>query len=131
MRIWNTDTTGLSPSTYHEYYQVRNSGTPTQPIIVCGVPDAPRQPTIIDGANATGQSGISPYAAGYGIMNTEVPGAYGYWQSGPVISYISFTGLHLRMQHLISHTRRPPGSGPSLGSRSLCVELAKPEPIST
>jgi hypothetical protein len=110
MRIWNTDTTGLSPSTYHEYYQVRNSGTPTQPIIVCGVPDALGNLPIIDGANATGQSGISPYAAGYGIMNTEVPGAYGYWQSGPVISYISFTGLHLR-NATPNFTYTPPSGG--------------------
>jgi hypothetical protein len=58
MRIWNTDTTGLSPSTFHEYYQVEKSGTASNPIMICGVPDSLGNLPIIDGSNANGQSGI-------------------------------------------------------------------------
>ena len=101
MRIWNTDTTGSNPSTYHEYFQIKNSGTATQPVIVCGVPDSYGNLPILDGQNAVGQSDISNGggAAGAGIMSLwPGPGTpYNYWQSGSAgPSYVSITGLHLR-----------------------------------
>ena len=128
MRIWNTDTTGSNPSTYHEYFQIKNTGTPTQPVIVCGVPDVLGNLPILDGSNSVGQSDISTgAAAGYGIMSVWAgpPTPYGYWQdgsSGP--SYLSITGLHLRNGGpLYSYT--PPGGGaeiPWVGGAS-CVNL--------
>ena len=85
MRIWNTDTTGNNPSTFLRVFPDQNSGTPTQPIIVCGVPDSLGNLPILDGNNAVGQSGISTgAAASYGIISTWAgPGVpYNYWQAG-------------------------------------------------
>jgi hypothetical protein len=111
LRIWNTDTTGSSPSVYYEYYNVQNSGTPTQPIIVCGVADSQGNLPIMDGTNATAQSDVDT-AAGGGII-TLWPGAnhYGYWQSGSLgPNYVSITGLHLRNANSTLNYY-PPGSG--------------------
>jgi len=99
MRIWNTDTTGSNPSVYPEYYDIQSSGTPSQPIIVCGVADANGNLPIMDGTNATAQSDVATNQGG-GII-TLWPGSnpfpFGYWQGGSLgPSYISITGLHLR-----------------------------------
>jgi chitodextrinase len=117
IRVWNTDTTGENPSTYHEYYQIHNSGTATQPIILCGVPDSLGNLPIIDGSNATAQSGTSTgAAAGYGVISTWGGGygggtPYGYWQNGSAgPSYISITGLHIR-NATPNYTYTPPAGG--------------------
>jgi len=117
IRIWNTDTTGSNPSTYHEYYQVNTSGTPTQPILICGVPDSHGNLPIVDGSNATGQLGVSPYAAaGFGVISTWGGGygngtPYGYWQGGSAgPSYVDITGLHVR-NATPGVTYTPPGGG--------------------
>jgi hypothetical protein len=118
IRIWNTDTTGMNPSTYHEYYQVAASGTPTQPMILCGMPDALGNLPVIDGSNATGQAGISTggAAAGAGIIslwgggfNNGTP--YGYWQNGSAgPSYATVTGLHI-VHGTPDYNYTPPGGG--------------------
>jgi hypothetical protein len=116
MRVWNTDTTGANPSVYHEYFQIHNSGTATQPIVLCGVPDSAGNLPIIDGANATGQSRVSVYAAGYGVVSLWEGGygtsnPYGYWQSGSAgPSYVTVSGLHLRNAGP-TFTYAVPGSG--------------------
>ena len=60
VRIHNEDTTGTSPTTYHEYFQVVGHATRTQPIRVCGVPDAAGNLPVIDANNATGRSDVKP-----------------------------------------------------------------------
>ncbi|MDE3105408.1 MAG: chitobiase/beta-hexosaminidase C-terminal domain-containing protein [Acidobacteriota bacterium] len=116
LRVWNTDTTGSSPSTYHEFFQIHNSGTPTQPIILCGVPDIAGNLPILDGANATSQAGVSPWAAaGYGIISLWAGGygsntPYAYWQSGSSgPSYVTISGLHL-MHATPAYSYTVPGS---------------------
>jgi chitodextrinase len=117
IRIWNTDTTGQNPSIYHEYYQIHNTGSATQPMIVCGVPDSQGNLPILDGSNATAQSGTSTgAAAGYGIISVWGGGygsgsPYGYWQSGSAgPSYVSITGLHLEHGSPV-YNFTPPGGG--------------------
>lgn len=128
MRIWNTDTTGSNPSTYYEYFQIKNGGTPTQPVIVCGVPDVLGNLPILDGNNAVGQSGISSGGvAGYGIMSVWAgpPTPYGYWQGGSAgPSYVSVTGLHLRHGGPL-YSYIPPGGGASVPwvAGASCVNL--------
>ena len=99
MRIWNTDTSGSNPSVYPEYYDIQSSGTPSQPIIVCGVADVNGNLPIMDGTNATAQSDVATNQGG-GII-TLWPGSnpfpFGYWEGGSLgPRYISITGLHLR-----------------------------------
>ena len=113
IRIWNTDTTGSNPSTFHEYYQIASTGTPTQPIVMCGVPDSLGNLPIVDGSNATGQSDINTdgAAAGAGIVSVWTNGShYGYWQAGSAgPSYVSITGLHIRNAN-VNYSYYPPGS---------------------
>jgi hypothetical protein len=118
IRVWNTDKTGMNPSTYHEYYQVAATGTPTQPMILCGVPDALGNLPVIDGSNATGQAGVATggAAAGAGIItlwgggyNNGTP--YGYWQNGSAgPSYVTVTGLHI-VHGTPNYNYTPPGGG--------------------
>ena len=82
MRIWNTDTTGANPSVYHEYYNVQNSGTATQPIIICGVADSNGNLPVLDGTNATAQSDVNIKADDGLIILFPGSNQYGYWQDG-------------------------------------------------
>jgi hypothetical protein len=115
IRVWNTDTTGSSPSTFHEYYQIASTGTAAQPIILCGVPDSLGNLPVIDGSNATGQPTVvnNGAAAGAGIISVW-PGAgtpYGYWQSGSAgPSYVTVTGLHIA-HGTPNYNYTPPGGG--------------------
>lgn len=128
--IYNTDNTCLAPTVYHEYFQVQSSGTKTQPIRVCGVPDPCGNLPIIDGQDATstgntwmssaayGYSAITLYQGGpgisvYGAYNTVSPDVT-YNQAGtikPVApSYVSIEGLHVRnVTRDFMYT--PPGGG--------------------
>ena len=118
IRVWNTDTTGSNPSTYHEYYQIASSGTPTQPMILCGVADSLGNLPVIDGSNATGQAGVAVggAAAGAGIItiwgggyNRGTP--FGYWQNGSAgPSYVTVTGLHV-IHGTPDYSYTPPGGG--------------------
>jgi len=118
IRVWNTDKTGSNPSTYHEYYQVASTGTPTQPMILCGVPDALGNLPVIDGSNATGQAGVATggAAAGAGIITLwgggyNIGTPYGYWQNGSAgPSYVTVTGLHI-VHGTPDYNYTPPGGG--------------------
>ena len=131
LRVWNTDTTGANPSTYHEYFQIHNSGTPSQPIVLCGVPDSSGNLPIVDGANATAQPGTSTgAAAGFGIVTlwgggygTNTP--YGYYQGGSGgPTYVTISGLHLAHAKP-GYSYTPPAGGAAvayIGGAS-CVNL--------
>jgi hypothetical protein len=53
VRIHNDDLTGSSPTTYHQHVAIAATGTATEPIRICGVPDSHGNKPIIDGSNAT------------------------------------------------------------------------------
>jgi hypothetical protein len=101
VRIHNDDLTGLAPTTYTEYFQIKTTnGTLTQPIRVVGCPDALGNLPIVEGVNATGASWVSTgAAAGYslGTISGNPPTVFGYYQSGnPPNGYITIEGLHFR-----------------------------------
>ena len=124
IRIWNTDSTGSNPSTYHEYYQIASSGTPTQPIVMCGVPDSLGNLPVVDGSNATGQSDVTTdgAAAGAGIIATWPNGShYGPWQDGSAgPSYVSITGLHVAHANP-NYQYVPPGGGRASSLWRICI----------
>ena len=62
VRIHNEDTSGSSPTTYHEYFQITTHAARTQPIRVCGVPDAQGNLPVIDANNSTGVPDASTQA---------------------------------------------------------------------
>ena len=131
IRVWNTDTTGSYPSTFNEYYQITANGTPTQPIILCGVPDSLGNLPVIDGSNATAQAGVSTgAAAGMGVVSLWAGGygkntPYSYWQSGAAgPNYISVTGLHIA-HGTPNFSYTPPGGGAALpyGAFTSCLNI--------
>jgi hypothetical protein len=122
-QLFNTDTTGSNPSTFYEYFQIQQSGTPTQPIWYCGVADKNGNLPIMDGNNATAQSDLSTgAAAGYGIFTLWMAQPhYGYWQdavtptqnagnSVMAPAYVGITGIHVRNASP-SYNYVPPGGG--------------------
>jgi hypothetical protein len=129
-RLWNTDTTGLSPSTYAEYFQIQKSGTATQPIIFCGVPDSLGNLPVMTGTNATGQSSINNNngTAGYGLISIWPSSHYGYWKSGAAgPSYVSVTGISFQNANPSNTYTQPGGvSGtcPSGGTSTTCAWLS-------
>jgi hypothetical protein len=56
VRIHNDDLTGTAPTTYHQHVAIAVGGTSTQPIRICGVPDAKGVKPIVDGDDATTRS---------------------------------------------------------------------------
>ena len=97
VRIHNEDTTGNSPTTYHEYFQVATHAKRTQPVRVCGVPDSNGNLPVIDASNSTGRKDVSVYSAGYaavGIGTTGWAGWYtGTWSSS---QYLIVEGLKIQ-----------------------------------
>jgi hypothetical protein len=112
VRIHNEDLSGSSPTTYHEYFPFSGTGTRTQPIRVCGVPDSAGNLPVIDGQNATPAIStsfaytIEQYAAVSvgGNYSTNWWGNYapGPW-TGP--QYLILEGLAIKnASSSVSHT---------------------------
>ena len=105
VQIFNTDTTGASPSVYHNYWQFASSGTASNPIYFCGVPDSTGHLPIIDGTDATGQANVANYGGNQvcytaaifctwaGINGGHPTGQYGP-SNGP--SHLTLAALHIR-----------------------------------
>ncbi len=53
IRIHNEDTSGLSPTTYHEFLDLSQHAIADQPLRLCGVPDSTGHLPILDATDAT------------------------------------------------------------------------------
>ena len=95
MRVHNVDTTGKNPTTYHESTRLISNGTPTQPLIMCGVPDAAGNLPIIDGINAQSPPWANGYTQPYGIVSLWGAGQYnGLYKDGSAgPNYMIISGL--------------------------------------
>jgi Bacterial Ig-like domain (group 3) len=94
VRLHNEDTTGLNPTTYHEYVQISQpSATAAQPIRICGVADSAGNLPVLDASGATGRSDDSTATAGSAILSVQsLAGTSVYPQySGP--GYIVVEGI--------------------------------------
>jgi hypothetical protein len=94
VRIHNDGTNG-SPTTYDEKWLIKQSGTASQPIRVCGVPNASGELPVISGSGATTSADYD-----YGIIEDRAPiviynhaGAYGNNPTYP--KYITIEGLEI------------------------------------
>ena len=56
IRLFNTDTTGMNPTRFHEYLRIDGQGTQAQPIRVVGCADSAGNLPILDAQNATSYS---------------------------------------------------------------------------
>lgn len=72
IRVHNEDTTGTSPTTYHEGVRTGVKGTLGQPLMLCGVPDATGHLPVIDGSNSTSSSNNNG-SQQYGVVNIWGP----------------------------------------------------------
>ena len=82
VRIHNEDTSGTSPTTYHEYFQLQTHAERAQPVRVCGVPDGKGNLPVIDASDATGRSDVSPYSVGYALVGIGATGWAGTYDNG-------------------------------------------------
>ena len=129
-RIFNTDLTGLSPTTYPEYFQISKNGTQTNPIIYCGVPDSLGNLPVQTGNNATGQASINPGdgTVGYGILSLWTESGHSwYWQSGLAPPQFVLVGSMSFQSANPTTTYTQPGgtsascmSGVPAGSKTVC-----------
>jgi hypothetical protein len=125
VRIHNEDTTGGSPTTYHEYFQLTTPAARTQPVRVCGVSDSRGNLPVIDASNSTGNPAVSTYSAGYtavGIGATGWAGVYtGTW-SGP--QYLIVEGLKIQDASSAKTYTTPSGAaGTRWVAGAACVRL--------
>jgi hypothetical protein len=123
VRLHNEDTTGANPTQYHEYVQLSQAATATQPFRMCGVPDAAGNEPIIDGANATGRSDTSIYAAGYGLVTLHNPNSWAYWPTYNSAAYITVEGIHFRNAKPGFNYTAPNGTASQWGSFAACLRI--------
>jgi len=96
VRIHNEDTTGSSPTTYHEYFQVAAHAERKQPVRVCGVPDANGNLPVVDASGSSGRSTVSKYSAGYTAIGIGKPGWAGlYDENWGGSQYLIVEGLKI------------------------------------
>ena len=95
MRIHNVDTTGSQPTTYHESTRIMGTGTPSQPLIVCGVADAVGNMPIVDGVNAQSPPWANTLTQLYGIVSIWGGGTYNgtFAQGSAGPDYVILSGL--------------------------------------
>ena len=123
VRVHNEDTSGTSPTQYHEYVQISRAATATQPFRMCGVPDSSGNEPIIDGANATGRSDTSIYAAGYGLVTLHNPGYWTYWPNYSSAAYIAIEGIHFRNATEAYNYTAPNGSTATWVAGAACIRI--------
>jgi hypothetical protein len=111
VRIHNEDRTGTHPTTYHEYLQVQGHAARTQPIRVCGVPDATGNLPVIDASDSTGRPDVSAYSAGYAVVGIGATGWAGFYSgtwNGP--QNLIVEGLKIQNAKPAYTYKTPPGA---------------------
>ena len=123
VRLHNEDTTGLNPTQYHEYVQLSQAGTPSQPIRVCGVPDAAGKLPIVDGANASGRSDTDAAAVGAGLVTVHSANTTTNWPNFSGAAYVSVEGIQFRNAKPGNSYTGPSGSAGQWQAGSSCVRV--------
>jgi len=125
IRVHNEDTTGNSPTTYHEYVEIRSQGTASQPIRMCGVPDSLGNLPVLDEANATGRSDTSVYAAGYGGITMHAPGQFALYPNFNGPEYIVIEGLKIQNTAFGNSYTAPAGGTTQWIKGGACIRYAE------
>ncbi len=129
VRLHNEDTTGLNPTTYHEYVEISQPATAEQPFRMCGVPDASGNLPIIDGTKATGRSDTSTDIAGYGLLTLHNSNSFAYWPKFVAAQYIAVEGIQFRNANPgVSYTA-PAGSSQSWQSSAACIHISEAQNV--
>jgi hypothetical protein len=124
VRVHNEDTTGLHPTEYHEYVQISQQATPSQPFRMCGVPDSSGNLPILDGANARGRSDTSQYAAPpYGVITVHSSSNWSYWPAYNTAANIVVEGFHIRNARTGNSAIAPDGTTIQWSDFSAAIRL--------
>jgi hypothetical protein len=123
VRLHNEDTTGLNPTTYHEYVEISQPATAGQPFRMCGVPDASGHLPIIDGSNATGRSDTSTDSAGYGLMTLHNSNSFSYWPKFVAAQYVVVEGIQFRDANPGFSYTTPAGSAQNWQATAACIHV--------
>ena len=123
VRVHNEDTTGMNPTEYHEYVQISQPATPTQPFRMCGVPDSAGNLPIIEATNATGRSDTSVYAAGYGLITLHNASSWAFWPSYNSAANIVVEGFHVRNGKAGVNYTAPDGTPAQWQAASACLRI--------
>lgn len=129
VRLHNEDTTGLHPTTYHEYVQISQPATAEQPIRLCGVPDASGNLPVIDGQNATGRSDSSADTAGYGLLTLHNSNSFTYWPKFVAAQYVIVEGIQFRNASPGFSYTPPSGSSQSWKSSAACIHISEAQNV--
>ncbi len=130
IRLHNEDTTGVHPTTFHEYIQLSQHVAPDQPVRLCGVPDAAGNLPIVDASNAVGRSDVTATAAGNGLLTVGGSTSGAAWPSYTGAQNIVVEGLHLRNARAgVSYTA-PNGTAAVWQSSAACVRVGDGHNIS-
>ena len=126
VRIHNDDTTGRSPSVYHQHISIAATGTADQPVRICGVPDAQGVKPILDGDNASSPKD-NDWAGGWLedlglIMIYDAPHKY---DSTPDNNRnILIEGLHLRnVTPAFKFVRQRDGTSVPYNAGASCIHV--------
>jgi hypothetical protein len=124
VRVHNEDTTGLNPTVYHEWVQISQQATPSQPFRMCGVPDSLGNLPILDGVNATGRSDASQYGAPpYAVITVHSSSNWNYWPTYTAASDVIVEGFHIRNARTGASAVGPDGSTIQWGDFSAAIRV--------
>ncbi|MEO7028829.1 MAG: hypothetical protein ABI147_05445 [Acidobacteriaceae bacterium] len=126
VRIHNDDTTGSSPTTYHQRVSIAVGGNASEPLRICGVPDAHGVKPIIDGENATTRSDEN-WAKGSleGLGVVTLYDAFHKFDVAPDGNEnVIIEGLHIRNANLGIKYVKSDNSGPGTYTRgAACIRV--------
>ena len=124
VRIHNDDTTGSKPTVYNQRVSIASSGNATQPVRICGVPDASGIKPIIDASGSTTRSDenwASGYLDGSGII-TLYDGAHKGDAAYDQNTNVLIEGLHIRNANpSYNYIAQSGGASTPWGAFSACV----------
>ena len=125
IRVHNEDTTGSQPTTYHEYVQLQTQATASQPIRMCGIPDAAGNLPVLDEANATGRSDTSIYAAGYAGITIHRAGQFALYPNFNGPEYVIVEGLKVQNTAVGNVYNAPTGGTASWIKGAACIRYTE------
>jgi hypothetical protein len=123
VRVHNEDTTGLHPTEFHEYVQILQQATASQPTRLCGVPDSLGNLPIIDGSNATGRTDVTSGIAGLGLLTIHKDASTKAWPFFTSPGYLVVEGIHFRNAKTGYSYVTSSGSTSSWSDTSACVRI--------
>lgn len=125
VRLHNEDTTGQSPTVYHEYVQLSQPATADQPFRMCGVPDKAGNLPIIDGDGAKGSQSTSADAVGTGLLTLHNSNNFAYWPKFSAAQYVTVEGIQFRNANPRNNYVAPGGTTKTWQNSSACIQVSE------